>query len=271
LDFAPDVVIHAAARALPWGSKADFEAQNVAATRNVIDFCARKKTPRLIYISSSSVFYREEDQFGITENHPIGPRFLNRYAQTKYAGECLVRQYPGRRVILRPRAVFGPGDTVVFPRILEAARRGKLARLTRAGPPARGDLIYIETLCDYIMRCARDPQVEGDFNLTNNEPVEIESFLFEIFKKLNIEVPRREIPCPRALAFASGVELFYKIFRPRVEPPITRFGVATLAYSKTFDVSKALKTFGPPSVDLATGLGRFLEWQKAQMPPSLIP
>ena len=36
--FAPDVVIHAAARASPWGSRAEYQRDNVEATRQVIDF-----------------------------------------------------------------------------------------------------------------------------------------------------------------------------------------------------------------------------------------
>jgi nucleoside-diphosphate-sugar epimerase len=48
------------------------------------------------------------------------------------------------------------------------------------------------------------------------------------------------------------------------EPPITRFGVEVMAYSKTFDVSKALAAFGPPPISLEEGVRRFVAWQRAQ-------
>jgi nucleoside-diphosphate-sugar epimerase len=137
LDFAPDVVIHAAARAMPWGSRKDFEDQNVRATEHVVDFCVRRGVRNLVYLSSSSVHYREEDQFNLTEESPIGPEFVNLYARTKYEGEKVVKTFEGRWVILRPRAVFGPGDTVLFPRLLKAAQAGKMVRLLRDGPPAK--------------------------------------------------------------------------------------------------------------------------------------
>ncbi len=267
LDFTPDVVIHAAARSLPWGSRAEYHAQNVAATRQVTEFCQRKKVGNLVYVSSSSVFYREEDQEGMTEESPIGPEFVNDYARTKYEGECLVREFEGRWVILRPRAVFGPGDTVLFPRILAAALAGKMYRLTRNGPPARGDLIYIDTLCSYLLRAAVDPEIRGEFNLTNHHPIEIEAFLWEIFRRLGIEVPERRLSAAGALQVATGIEWFYRIFRPRTEPPITRFGIGVLAYSKTFDVSKSLAAFGPPAVSLEEGVESFIRWQKQNMPP----
>jgi len=171
LDMNPDVVIHAAARASPWGSQRAYYAQNVLATAHVIDYCQRHGRPRLIYVSSSSVFYREEHQLGLTEASPIGPNFINAYAQTKYMGEDLVCAYPGEKVVLRPRAVFGPGDTVLFPRILEAAAKGKLPLFTGQDQPVRGDLIYIDALCDYLLAAAIAPNLSGSYNLTNAQPI----------------------------------------------------------------------------------------------------
>ena len=48
------------------------------------------------------------------------------------------------------------------------------------------------------------------------------------------------------------------------EPPVTRFGVSVFAYSKTFNVARALRDLGPPSVPLAEGVNRFVRWQAAQ-------
>jgi nucleoside-diphosphate-sugar epimerase len=268
LDFTPDVVIHAAARALPWGSRAEFHAQNVRATANVLEFCRRKGVRNFIYLSSSSVFYREADQENLTERSPMGPEFVNDYARTKYEGECLVREFAGRWVILRPRAVFGPGDTVLFPRILQAAQAGKMVRLKRDGPPARGDLIYIDTLCDYLMKAAADAEVQGDFNLTNGEPIEIEAFLWDVFEKLGLPLPEKSLSCERALRLATVIEWFYKIVLPSREPPITRFGIGVLAYSKTFDIAKTLEILGPPSMGLEEGVAAFIRWQKSNMPAS---
>ncbi len=79
LAFEPDVVIHAAARAAPWGTAEEYRRDNVEATRQVLDFCRRQpRPPRLIHVSSSSVFYRHGPQLGLTEDSPIGPRFVNR-------------------------------------------------------------------------------------------------------------------------------------------------------------------------------------------------
>jgi 2-alkyl-3-oxoalkanoate reductase len=274
LDFDADVVIHAAARASPWGTRADYHRQNIDATRHVIDWCLRRSRsrsqrrphpPRLVYVSTSSVFYRDGDQLGLTEDSPIGPAFVNEYAASKHAGERLVHAYPGEWTIIRPRAVFGPGDTVLFPRVLAAARRGRLPLIDTGGPPAIGDLIYIDTLSDYLHAAATSPHAVGRaFNVTNNQPVEILPFLLDVFDRLGIPRPSRRVSLRTAMRAARVSEAIYRLLRLPGEPPVTRFGVGVFAWSKTFDVSRAVAAFGPPSVTIESGVDRFVAWQKAQ-------
>ena len=137
-----------------------------------------------------------------------------------------------------------------------------MAAITRPGPPAVGDLIYIDSLCDYLLRAALDSEVAGDFNLTNNHPVAIQAFIADIYARLGLPPVRRTISRSRALVVATAIEWFYKAFLPHKEPPITRFGVGVLGFSKTFDVSRSLRVLGEPSVDLYDGVDRFVRWQK---------
>jgi nucleoside-diphosphate-sugar epimerase len=259
-DFAPDVVVHAAARSSPWGSRREFEAQNVAATRHVIDFCERGGRPHLVYISTSAVLYRNEHQYGMSEATRPPPRFLNEYARTKYAGEELVRAYPGPHTILRPRAVFGPGDSVVFPRLLRAAKAGRFP-LIESDQTVMADLIYIDTLVEYILR-AIDRRATGLYHVTNAQPVPVVAFLRDIFSRLGLPAPVRTITARRAMLVAQLIEGAYRLLPLRGEPPVTRFGVAVFAYSKTLDVTKSLRDLGPPLVSLEDGVDRFIAWQR---------
>ncbi len=264
LPFRPDVVIHAAARASPWGTRRDYQEQNVEATRHVIDFCRRTGHPRLLYVSTSAVFYREEHQTGLHEESPIGPGFVNRYAETKYAGEQLLQSYEGERCVLRPRAVFGPGDTVLFPRVIAAARKGTLPVFTGQTQPVMGDLIYIDTLCDYLLRAARAPKLAASYNLTNAEPVDLQALLHRVLAELGLPLPTRRVSVATALRAATVLEWVWRSLRLKGEPPATRFGVGVFAYAKTFDASRTLSDLGPPSVSLEEGIRRFIAWQRAQ-------
>ena len=262
LPFDPDIVIHAAALASPWGTKADFQSNNVDATRNVLAFCERKNHPKLIYLSSSSVFYQSGSQFDLTEESPIGPDFVNDYAATKYAGEVLVNEYSGKFAILRPRAVFGPHDTVLFPRVLRAAEKGALPLFKTEGEAAVGDIIYIDVLCDYILKAALNDDIVGEYNLTNAQPVEIQRFLLDVLERLGIPTPKKVVRVSTAMKLATCVEFVYRLLRLPSEPPVTKFGVGVLGNSKTFNVSKMLRDLGPPIMTVEEGVDEFIKWQK---------
>lgn len=264
LPIAPNVVIHAAARASPWGTRHEFETQNVAATQHVIDYCRRHGHPRLVYVSSSSVFYRDAHQYNLTESSPIGPTFVNEYAATKYRGEELLRSYEGESVVVRPRAVFGPGDTVLFPRVLAAARKGALPLFVGSGDTVMGDLIYIDVLSDYLLAAATRAGIRGSYNLTNAEPVPLQTLLLDVLARLGLPTPARRVRISTAMRAAGALEWVYRTLRLPGEPPLTRFGVGVFAYSKTFDVSRALTDLGAPSLTLSAGVDRFVEWQRAQ-------
>jgi len=88
--------------------------------------------------------------------------------------------------------------------------------------------------------------------------------LLQLLKRLGIAAPTRQVSVANALRAATLAEWAYRLLHLPGEPPITRFGVGVFAYSKTFDVSRALQDLGPPSVSLDEGVERFITWQKQQ-------
>lgn len=260
-DINPDVVIHCAAKSSPWGSYSDFYEQNVVSTQNIINFCKKRGVKKLIYISSSSVFYKNQDQFDINNDTQIGPDFVNHYAKTKYLGEQLVKEQFENHVILRPRAVYGQGDTVLFPRILTAAKKGKLPQII--GKEVIGDLVYIDNLTHYMLQaCVKD--IQGEYNLTDGNPVEIYSFLKTILNKLNIDVQFKPLTIGKAMFVAGLIENIYRFSPTKAEPPITKFGVGVFSYSKTFNVENTQKVLGLPPFTTEEGVERFVNWQLEQ-------
>ncbi|QIK61889.1 NAD(P)-dependent oxidoreductase [Leucobacter viscericola] len=257
LDWNPDVVVHAAARATPWGTAREYHEQNVTATANIIDFCERQGRPRLVHVSTTSIFYRAAHQTQLTEESPAGPEFLNLYSQTKWEAEQLIHAYTGDWVITRPRAVFGPGDTTLLPRILSAAQARRLPRLGDPATPVQCDLIHIDTLVDYLLTAMSAPQAVGrSINLTNGTPVDLWEVLTDLLTRLGIPLPTRHISIRQAMAFASVCEAVWRTLRLPGEPPITRYGVSLFGYSKTFDISLAREILGDPKVTTLDGLNQ---------------
>jgi len=263
-----DVVLHAAARSSPWGRRSQFISDNVTATANLLKACEQNGKPRFVFVSSSSVFYQNQDQFGIDEATPFAQPAVNHYAHSKQVAEQAVRAYSGEWITVRPRAVYGVGDTVLFPRILAAAQAGKLPLLIRNGDPAVGDLISIENLVEYLVESASS-SVVGEFNLTDNQPQQIIGFLLKVFDRLGIDHPRKQLSVKTAFRIAWILEMVYGGLMLRKEPPITRFGVHVFAFSKTFNVEKMISSFGSPKYSTEESVERFVEWVKETDPYQL--
>jgi nucleoside-diphosphate-sugar epimerase len=264
LDFMPDVVIHAAGKAGPWGREEEYWRDNVLTTEQVINFCQKRDNPRLIYLSTAAVYYRYQHQLGLTEQETIGPDFANQYARSKYQAEQRVQAYQGDKTILRPCAVFGAGDNLLFPPLLDAARKKQLPLLTSVDRPAHGDIMPVETLCDYLLRAVKLPQLRPVYNLSNAEPVAINAFLQEVLQRFNLPVAKKQISVQQLMLIARLVEGGYRLLRINKPPPITRFGVGVFGYSKTLDVRAALADFGPPSCTLSAGLDALVQHYSGQ-------
>ncbi|TQK72964.1 NAD(P)-dependent oxidoreductase [Nocardioides sp. SLBN-35] len=265
LPWRPDAVIHCAARATPYAPRKAYERDNMIATQTVVDWCARLGEPRLVHVSSSSVLYRDGDQLDLTEDTPLPGEFANDYARTKAASERIVRTYGGSWVIARPRAVFGPGDTVLFPRIIAAAKAGRVPRLTGRTTPAVGDLIYVDNLADYLLQLAGRPELGGVYNLTNAEPVEIQAMLLDVIGRLGFAPPTRDVSLTTAMRAATVLERTWRILHLPGEPPITPYGVGVLSWSKTFVPDRMLQDLGAPAVSVAQGVEEFVAWQREQL------
>ena len=264
LPWRPDAVVHAAARATPYALRRDYERDNVEATGRIVALCEALGRPRLVHVSSSSVLYRDGDQLGMAEDAPVGPRFANAYARTKAAAEGVVRGYAGSWVVARPRAVFGPGDTVLVPRIVAAARVGRLPLLGGRDTPAVGDLVYVDNLATMLLTLARRPDLTGTYHLCDGAPVELQAVLLEVLERLGVPLPTRTLPIPVALAAGRLLETLWRVGRLRGEPPVTRYGIGVLAWSKTYDPTRMLTDLGRPAVSTAEGIARYVAWQREQ-------
>ncbi|GMP86912.1 hypothetical protein CsSME_00039506 [Camellia sinensis var. sinensis] len=125
-----EVVFHMAA---PDSSINNYELHhsvNVKGTKNVIDACVDLKVKRLIYTSSPSVVF--DGVHGIIngdESLPYPAKHNDTYSATKAEGEALVIKSNGSNGLLtcciRPSSIFGPGDKLLVPSLVSAARAGK--------------------------------------------------------------------------------------------------------------------------------------------------
>jgi 2-alkyl-3-oxoalkanoate reductase len=242
-----DVVFHLAALSSPWGRAADFDVINVHVTQALLDAARERGCSAFIYASTPSIYASPQDRLGLVETSAVAQPFANTYAATKYTAEQLVLAANSptfQTVTLRPRAIVGPHDTVLLPRLLRAARRGRM-------PLPNGGRALIE-LTD--VRDAAAAFLAADQHLTRaagravnvsgGQPRRLDDLLRRIFSRRGMSVRLVPVPARLALAAARMVELVCAALPGRPEPPATCYTVMSLAYSQTFDLSAAHELLG---------------------------
>lgn len=264
-----DTVWHCAAVAAPWGAYSDFFQTNVVASGRLYFAAMRAECKNFIAISSPSIYFDYTARTNIHETFRP-KKFVNHYAQTKFRAELALnamaeRYSPSespRLVHLRPRAIFGPYDQVLFPRLmaLVADRKGLLPLPN--GGEAVLDLTYVENVLHAMTLASTAPVPSGSvFNITNGEPVVLRETLAELFGALGTDVRFKSIPYRALDVAARAAETISLVTRK--EPSITRYGIGALAFDMTLDITRARQQLGyAPKVRMADAIALTADWIK---------
>jgi nucleoside-diphosphate-sugar epimerase len=264
-----EIVFHCAALPSPWGNFEKFYQANVIGTRNIVQACLENNIKRLVYVSTPSIYFDYNSRVNVKENDTL-PEPISAYAQTKFLAEEEIDKgfAQGLAVIsIRPRALFGEGDTVIFPRLIPRLQSGRLPILGDGENVV--DLTYIQNVVDALLLCAESPEstLGKKYNISNGEPVKIWNLVERICDDLNLPHPKRKISKSTANAAATTLEFFYSLIPFSPEPPLTRVSVSMLANSTTLDISAAQNELGyEPKVSVEEGVQRFLKWWKESHP-----
>jgi nucleoside-diphosphate-sugar epimerase len=263
-----EIVFHCAALPSPWGNFEAFYQANVIGTRNVIRGCEEHKVKRLVYVSTPSLYFGYSSRVNVKETDAL-PEPVSNYAATKILAEQELDQAFENglaTIAIRPRAIFGPGDTVIFPRLIPRLQSGRLPILGDGENVV--DLTYIENVVDALLLCAESPTntLGKKYNISNGEPVQIWKLVERICMELNLPIPKRKISFRTANAVASVLEFIYTLIPTHPEPPLTRVSVSMMANSTTLDISVARQELGyQPKVSVDEGFENFMEWWKETM------
>lgn len=238
-----DAVVHSAALSSPWGTEAAFEQANVVGTQHVAQAVLDAGVKRLVFVSSASVYAQPKERLGWKETDALPPP-INRYAASKQRAERLLADtFPADRlVVLRPRAIFGRGDTAIWPRLRDVAHKtaGKLPLFK--GGEGLMDMLYVE---DAAAAClAAVTGTPGTYNLTQGDPRPIRSVLEAVFAHRQLPIRWRRLPVLPILGIAGWVERWYQWRGYAREPALTPYSIASMTYGQTLDTSAAKTGLG---------------------------
>jgi 2-alkyl-3-oxoalkanoate reductase len=235
---------------------------NVGGTRNVLQAALDEGVRKLVYCSTCGVHGNIDHPPG-GEDAPIQP--ADYYQRTKYEAEPIVREFHQRGLpaaILRPAAIYGPGDPERFLMIFRRVARGTFPMFGNGKTYYHP--LYVDNLVDAFVQVMADGVGDGEaYLIADEEYLEIEDLVRRVGRALGVEVKVPHYPVWPVVAAGHVCE---KVCRPfGITPPIFPRRVDWYRQNRAFKIDKAKRDLGyVPKVGIDEGLRRTAEWYRQE-------
>lgn len=233
---------------------------NVEGTRNVLLASQKHGVKKVVYCSTCGVHGHIQNP-PAGEEAPIAP--ADYYQYTKYEGEKVVREFQDmglETVIIRPTAIYGPGDPERFLMLFKFVERGRF--LMFGNGRTHYHPVFIDNLVDAFLLVAEPGVGKGQvFLIGDQKSCSLEELVGQVGKSLGIQVKISHLPFWPLWLAAASCELLFKPLKK--DPPLFRRRVDWYRQNRSFDISKATREVGyRPRISLAEGLARTAEWYR---------
>ena len=251
-----DVVFHAAAKVESWGPWEDFARVNVAGTHNVLRAAREAGAPRFVHVGTEAALMDGTPLVEVDEHAPLRPASPAPYSASKALAEQAVRQAGAEgfeTVVVRPRFVWGAGDTTLLPELVTMARTGKLKWI--GGGDQATDVTHVDNVVEGLVLAAAKGRPGAAYFVTDGQRATFRGFVSELLETQGVTPPNGTVPVAVATAAAIAAEALWRRTGREGEPPLTRFVVWVSSQECTIDTSLARRELGyVPVVDRDAGM-----------------
>ncbi|MBA2542990.1 MAG: NAD-dependent epimerase/dehydratase family protein [Deltaproteobacteria bacterium] len=232
-----DVVYHAAAYTSEHGKLAEHMRPTVEGTRNMLAAAREAKVKRFVHVSTEAVLADGKPIVRADETVPYPAKPAGPYPITKGLAERAVLEAKGdlEVVIIRPRFIWGAGDTSLTPKLIESVKRGKFAWI--GGGRFLTSTCHIANVVEGALLAAEKGKSGEIYFLTDGEPVEFREFLTALLAANGVDAGTRS--APRWL-----VKTVAALTSWMTEPPVTRTAIALVGNEVTVVDAKARRELG---------------------------
>lgn len=240
-----EVAFHCAAHLGDWGDPADFERGNVQGSANVVEACRRAGVRRMVHVGTEAAVLAGQPLVNADETVPLRPDSPALYAASKARAEALVLAADGdglETVVVRPRFVWGRGDTTLLPRMVEMVRAGRFAWI--GGGRHRTSVTHVDNVVEGLVLAADGATPGQAYFVTDGAPVVFRDFVTDLLATQGVPAPTRSVPAGLARGVAGGGERLWRLLPLPGEPPLTRFVVWVSSLDCVLDDSRARRDFG---------------------------
>ena len=251
-----EVAYHLAAHLGQWGPREEFFAGNVTGTENALAASREAGVRRFVHCGTEAALLAGEPLRNVDETAPLRPDSKALYPATKALAELAVRDAATdgfETVVVRPRLVWGKGDTTLLPEMVAAVEAGRFAWIGGGGHLT--STTHVDNVVEGLVRGAERGRSGEAYFVTDGEPVVFREFVSELLRTQGVEPPTRSIPAPLAAFVAAGSEAAWRLLPLGGEPPLTRLALWLSSQECTIEIGKARAELGyEPVIDRAQGL-----------------
>lgn len=256
-----EVVMHLAAAFREIGvPDSVYKQVNVHGTEVVAEEAIAAGARKLVYCSTQGVHGHIDNPPG-DETSPIAP--ADYYQQTKYEGELALKKYDGQieYTVLRPTAIYGPGDPERFFMIFRRANNGRF--LMFGDGSTYYHPVYIDNLVDAFVRSMPAGAGAGQAYIIGDEHYyTLNELVTRVGKALDKKISIPHLPITPLIVAGHVCERVCKPFG--IAPPIFPRRVDWFRQVRGFRIDKAKRDLGyVPAVGIDEGLRATGEWYKA--------
>lgn len=240
-----EVVFHSAAKVEDWGDPRDFHRINVEGTERMLRAAKAAGIKRFVHVSTEAVLAGERPIINADETWPYPAHPVGLYPTTKGAAERLVRAANSAEmatVCLRPRLIWGKGDTSLLPQIIAAVQRGAFRWF--GGGRYKTSTCHVRNVCEGLILGAEKGRGGEVYFLTDGAPVEFRTFMTEVLQTQGVDAGDNNLPHAVGQFVANAGEWAWRTFGLKGAPPLTRAAIRLIGEEVTLDDSKARRELG---------------------------
>lgn len=240
-----DAAFHCAAWADDWGDLAEAWNANVAGTERLLTAAKAAGVKRFVHVSTEAVLVGGKPIVRATEDWPYPVRSLGLYTWTKREAEKLARAastYGFDVMSVRPRFIWGRGDTTLVPRFVEARKSGALKWI--AGARYLTSTCHVRNVCEGMLKAAEKGAPGEVYFLTDGDPIPFREIITRLLEKEGVDANTGSIPGFIAHGSSIAMDAAWRLFKLKGRPPLPHASFHLMGEEVTVVDAKARKELG---------------------------
>ena len=145
---------------------------------------------RFVHVGTEAALLAGQPLVDADESVPLRPDSPALYSASKARAEALVLAADGdglETVVIRPRFVWGRGDTTLLPRMVEMVRAGRFAWI--GGGRHRTSITHVDNVVEGLVLAADDATPGRPYFVTDGDAVVFRDFITELLATQGVDAP----------------------------------------------------------------------------------